>query len=135
MNRFGTEVLQDEGYNVISTHEASSALRLLDGNPDIRMLFTDVVLPGGMNGKQLADEALRRRPKLKVLFTTGYTRDAIVHHGRLDADVDLLTKPFTPDALTGRVRQILDTVSRDPVVRAEAVIGRIKDKPQSMGGM
>jgi DNA-binding response OmpR family regulator len=78
---------------------------------------------------------LRRRPKLKVLFTTGYTRDAIVHHGRIDADVDLLTKPFTPDALTGRVRQILDTVSRDPVVRAEAVIGRIKDKPQSMGGM
>ena len=135
VNRFGTEVLQDEGYNVISTHEASSALRLLDGNPDIRMLFTDVVLPGGMNGKQLADEALRRRPKLKVLFTTGYTRDAIVHHGRIDADVDLLIKPFTPDALSDKVRQILDTVSRDPVVRAEAVIGRIKDKPQSMGGM
>jgi two-component system NtrC family sensor kinase len=131
VNRFSSEVLRDEGYEVISTHEAASGLRLLDANPDVRLLFTDVVLPGGMNGRQLADEALRRRPDLKVLFTTGYTRNAIIHHGRLDADVELLTKPFTSDALAKKVRQILDLDSNDPVARASAILDSIRDKPQS----
>ena len=108
VNRFATEVLRDEGYNVISTHEGPSALRLLDSNPHVKMLFTDVVLPGGMNGRQLADEALRRRPDLRVLYATGYTRNAIIHQGRLDSDVELLTKPFTADILAQKVRQILD---------------------------
>ena len=72
------------------------------------MLFTDVVLPGGMNGRQLADEAMRRRPGLKVLFTTGYTRNAIVHHGRLDAGVEMIGKPFTFADLSARVRALLD---------------------------
>jgi two-component system NtrC family sensor kinase len=130
VNRFSTEVLRDEGYEVISTHEGASGLRLLDANPHVRLLFTDVVLPGGMNGRQLADEALRRRPDLKVLFTTGYTRNAIIHHGRLDADVDLLTKPFTSEALAKKVRQILDLDSKDPVTRVSAVLDNIKDKPR-----
>ena len=108
VNRFATEVLREEGYNVIATHDARSALRLLDANPGIKLLFTDVILPGGMNGRQLSDEALRRRPDLKVLYATGYTRDAIIHQGRLDADVELLNKPFTHDLLTRKVRQILD---------------------------
>ena len=77
-------------------------------NPNIALLFTDVVLPGGMNGRQLADEARRRRPDLKVLYATGYTRNAIIHQGRLDAEVELLTKPFTADALARKVRQILE---------------------------
>jgi len=108
VNRFATEVLREEGYNVIATHDARSALRLLDANPGIKLLFTDVILPGGMNGRQLSDEALRRRPDLKVLYATGYTRNAIIHQGRLDADVELLSKPFTHDLLTRKVRQILD---------------------------
>jgi len=108
VNRFSTEVLREEGYNVIATHDGNNALRLLDANPGVQLLFTDVVLPGGMNGRQLADEALRRRPDLKVLYATGYTRNAIIHQGRLDADVELLTKPFTHDLLTRKVRQILD---------------------------
>lgn len=112
VNRFATEVLREEGYNVISTHEGPSALRLLDANPNIDLLFTDVVLPGGMNGRQLADEALRRRPSLKVLYATGYTRNAIIHQGRLDADVELLTKPFTPDILASKVKQILEADSK-----------------------
>jgi len=128
VNRFSTEVLRDAGYEVISTHEAASGLRLLDANPEVRLLFTDVVLPGGMNGRQLADEALRRRPDLRVLFTTGYTRNAIIHHGRLDADVELLTKPFTSEALAKKVRQILDLDSGDPVTRASAVLEGIKNK-------
>jgi two-component system NtrC family sensor kinase len=115
---------------VISTHEGASGLRLLDANPDIQLLFTDVVLPGGMNGRQLADEARRRRPDLKVLFTTGYTRNAIIHQGRLDADVDLLTKPFTSEALARKVRQILDMEAKDPVTRVNAILDNIQDKPQ-----
>jgi two-component system, NtrC family, sensor kinase len=130
VNRFATEVLREEGYDVISTHEGSSALRLLDANPQIKMLFTDVVLPGGMNGRQIADEALRRRPGLKVLFATGYTRNAIIHQGRLDADVELLTKPFTPDDLVKKVRQILDSESSDPLARANAVIDKIIETSQ-----
>ncbi|MET0867915.1 MAG: ATP-binding protein, partial [Pseudorhodoplanes sp.] len=133
VNRFSSEVLRDEGYHVISTHEGASGLRLLDANPDVQLLFTDVVLPGGMNGRQLADEARRRRPDLKVLFTTGYTRNAIIHQGRLDADVDLLTKPFTSDALVRKVRQILDMEAKDPVTRVSAILENIRDKPQNSG--
>jgi DNA-binding response OmpR family regulator len=65
-------------------------------------------MPGGLNGRQLADEAVRRRPGLKVLFTTGYTRNAIVHHGRLDPGVQMIGKPFSIDELTRKVRAILD---------------------------
>ncbi len=134
VNRFSSEVLREEGYHVISTHEGAAGLRLLDANPDIKLLFTDVVLPGGMNGRQLADEALRRRPNLKVLYTTGYTRNAIIHHGRLDADVDLLTKPFTSDALAKKVRQILDMGAKDPVTRVSAILNHLKDKPTDGSG-
>ena len=74
----------------------------------IDLLFTDVVMPGGMNGRELADEAMRRRPGLKVLFTTGYTRNAIVHHGRLDPGLDMIGKPFTFEELGTRIRGILD---------------------------
>ena len=72
------------------------------------MLFTDIGLPGGMNGRQLADEARRRRQDLKVLFTTGYARNAIVHDGRLDPGVELITKPFSQAALASKLRDILD---------------------------
>jgi two-component system NtrC family sensor kinase len=81
---------------------------MLDAAPKLDLLLTDVVLPNGMNGRQLSEEVLRRRPDIKVLFVTGYTRNAIIHHGRLDPDIDLLTKPFTADALTRKIRQILD---------------------------
>jgi DNA-binding response OmpR family regulator len=65
-------------------------------------------MPGDLNGRQLADEAVRRRPGLKVLFTTGYTRNAIVHHGRLDPGVEMVGRPFSCDELTRKVRAILD---------------------------
>ena len=70
---------------------AANALKLLDAHPEIDLLFTDVVMPE-VNGRKLADEALRRRPGLKVLFTTGYTRNAVVHNGVLDAGVQLITE-------------------------------------------
>jgi two-component system, NtrC family, sensor kinase len=108
VSRFATEVLREAGYRVVVAHHAAAGLRALEREPEIALLFTDVVLPGGMNGRQLADEACRRHPRLKVLYATGYTRNAIIHQGRLDADVELLTKPFTYEALVRKVRQVLD---------------------------
>jgi len=104
---FVAGTLSEKGYRVLEAGEAASALRLLDGEPTVDLLFTDVGLPNGVNGKQLADEALRRRPSLKVLFTTGYARNAIVHHGRLDAGVQLIAKPFTAADLEQRVHRLL----------------------------
>ena len=108
VRRFASEVLSEEGYRVHAAGDAASALRILESEPAIVMLFTDVVLPGGMNGRQLAERALQLRPNLKVLYATGYTRNAIIHQGRLDANVELLTKPFTAGTLTRKVRAILD---------------------------
>jgi PAS domain S-box-containing protein len=101
------EALQELGYCVLEADGAETALRLLDAHPDIALLFTDVVMPG-VNGRKLADEARRRRPGLKVLFTTGYTRNAVVHNGVLDPGVQLIGKPFTLDELGTRVREVLD---------------------------
>jgi DNA-binding LytR/AlgR family response regulator len=80
---------------------------LLNAHPEIRLLFTDVVLTGGMNGRQLADEATKIRPDLKVLFTTGYTHNAIVHHGRLDEGISFIGKPFSAAALAAKVKAVL----------------------------
>jgi signal transduction histidine kinase/ActR/RegA family two-component response regulator len=99
--------LQELGYEVLEAGDGPSALRQLEARGDIRLLFTDVGLPGGLNGRQLADAARRQRPELKVLFTTGYARNAIVHHGRLDPGVDLVVKPFTQAVLAARVRDAL----------------------------
>lgn len=86
---------------------APAALRLLDRHPDVALLFTDIVMPE-TNGRRLADEVRQRRPDLPILFTTGYTRNAVVHQGVLDPDVELLGKPFTIDELGRKVRAMLD---------------------------
>ncbi len=108
LREYSSTALGELGYRVLAAANGPDALQLLAAHPEIRLLFTDVVMPGGMNGRQLADEAQRWHPKLKVLFTTGYTRNAIVHHGRLDAGVELIGKPFTYDQLAAKVRQLLD---------------------------
>ncbi|HEX4114204.1 MAG TPA: PAS domain S-box protein [Stellaceae bacterium] len=108
VRNFTVEMLHELDYRVIEAPDGQTALRLLDANRDIVLLFTDVGLPGGMNGRQLADEAKRRRPDLKVLFTSGYARNAIVHHGRLDPGVELLVKPFTFAGLAAKIRRVLD---------------------------
>jgi CheY-like chemotaxis protein len=107
-------MLRDQGYQVVTASNAAAALQLLDTNPEVRLLFTDVGLPGGMNGRQLADEARRRLPGLLVLFTTGYTRNAIIHHGRLDPGVELIGKPFTYTALAARIQRVL-AASAEPL--------------------
>jgi PAS domain S-box-containing protein len=105
---FTTECLRELGYNVLEAIEGDAALSLLASEPQIQLLFTDISLPGPFNGRQLADEARKRRPDLKVLFTTGYARNAIVHQGRLDPSVHLIVKPFNFDGLAVKVRQVLD---------------------------
>ena len=105
---FAIELTRELGYRVLEAHDATTALRLIDGHSEIALLFTDVGLPGGMNGRQLAEEAERRRPNLKVVFTSGYARNAIVHHGRLDPGVQLITKPYTFAGLAAKFRQVLN---------------------------
>jgi CheY-like chemotaxis protein len=100
--------LNDLGYSVLAAANAAGALEIVERGHKIDLLFTDVVMPGGMNGRELANEALRRRPGLKVLFTTGYTRNAIVHQGRLDPGLQMIGKPFTYQELGTRIRAILD---------------------------
>jgi CheY-like chemotaxis protein len=105
---YSCEMLRELGYNILEAENGRAGLKLLDAHPHIKLIFTDVGLPGGMNGRQLADEARRRRPDLQVLFTTAYARNAIVHDGRLDPGVELITKPYSQAALSSKLRDMLD---------------------------
>jgi CheY-like chemotaxis protein len=108
VRQLNAATLRELNYAVIEAEDAPKALQILEIVPNVCLLFTDVGLPGGMNGRQLAHAALRMRPKLRVLFTTGYARNAIVHHGRLDPGIDLIGKPFTAAALATKIRELLD---------------------------
>jgi len=108
VRQYSVDALTELGYQVLEADGGAAALKLIDSRGDIALLFTDVVMPE-MNGRQLADEARRRRPGLRVLFTTGYSRNAVVHNGVLDPDVQLIGKPFTVEELAQRVRSVLDT--------------------------
>jgi CheY-like chemotaxis protein len=101
-------LLSELGYRVLEAMDAPTAFAIVDGPDKIDLLFTDVVLPGRAGGRQLAEEAVRRRPGLRVLFTSGYTQNSIVHHGRLDAGVHLLSKPYKKDMLARTLRQVID---------------------------
>ncbi len=107
VRNYSVMVLSELGYRVLEASDAQSALDILRGNTHVDLLFTDVVLPG-KSGRLLADEARASRPDLRVLYTTGYSRNAIVHHGRLDPGVQLISKPFTFEELARRVRDVLD---------------------------
>lgn len=102
------EVLREFGYGVLEAADGHAALRIVKDRRDISLLFTDVVLPGGLNGRQLADAAARIAPDMKLLFTTGYAPNAIVHEGRLDAEVEMIGKPFTSGDLAAKLRDVLD---------------------------
>jgi two-component system, NtrC family, sensor kinase len=101
------ETLGTLGYDVLEAADAEDALRLLRENRTVRLLLTDVVMPG-MNGRKLAEEARAQQPSLKVLYMTGYSRNAIVHQGRLDPGVDLIQKPLTSEHLASTIRKVLD---------------------------
>jgi len=99
--------LESLGYAVIAAASGAEALAFVDRETRFDLLFTDIVMPGGMNGRELADEVARRRPGTKVLYTSGYTEEAIVHHGRLDPDVALLNKPYRKAELARKIREVL----------------------------
>ncbi|WP_254073559.1 ATP-binding protein [Acidisphaera sp. S103] len=101
------EVLTELGYSVVEAADATSALKILNSNVPVDLLITDVGLPHGLNGRQLADAARLKRPALRVLFITGYAENAVVSHGHLAHDMHVVMKPFTLDALSNRVKEII----------------------------
>ncbi|MBU3079175.1 CHASE3 domain-containing protein [Sphingomonas quercus] len=116
VRHFSVDALRELGYTALSATEGTDALRLLTEVPGVVMLFTDIVMPG-ISGRVLADRAREIRPELKVLYTTGYTRNAVVHNGMLDPGVAFLAKPFTMSQLANKVRDVLDGrgANRPPV--------------------
>ena len=107
VRHFAVDALKELGYTTLSAHSPEAALGIIESSPEIRMMFTDIIMPG-MNGRQLADRALAMRPDLKVLFTTGYTRNAVVHNGMLDIGVAFLPKPYTVRQLALKVREVME---------------------------
>jgi signal transduction histidine kinase/CHASE3 domain sensor protein len=104
---FVTVQLQSLGYHTIAAADGPAAMAVIDKGEPFDLLFTDVIMPGGMTGRQLADEATRRRPGTRVLYTSGYTDNAIVHQGRVDPGVLLLTKPYRKSELADMIRRAL----------------------------
>jgi PAS domain S-box-containing protein len=101
------DLLSDLGYRVLKARDAQSALAIVESGVPIDLIFTDVVMPGPLRSPELARRARERIPGVAVLFTSGYTQNAIVHGGRLDEGVDLLSKPYSRDALARKVRHVL----------------------------
>jgi len=101
------EVLDDLGYTVIGAGDGAAGIKVLQSGARIDLLITDVGLPNGMNGRQVADEARRLRPGLQVLFITGFAENAAVGNGHLEPGMELLTKPFTLEALSSKVAAML----------------------------
>ena len=102
-----TEVLEELGYAAIDAADGASGLRVLQSDVSIDLLVTDVGLPGGMNGRQMADAARVGRPDLKVLFITGYAENAAVGNGHLEPGMHVMTKPFAMEALASRIRELI----------------------------
>jgi CheY-like chemotaxis protein len=115
--------IQSLGYVALTAANAEEALTVIDGGQEINLLFTDLVMPAGMNGRLLADEALKRRPSLKILFTSSYSDDEVSHDGRLDDGVLLLAKPYRKSDLARMTRSALaadmtsQPFSEDSIVR------------------
>lgn len=92
---------------MLEANAGAPALELLAAYPDVTLLFTDIVMPGALNGAEFARKALEIRPNLRVLFTSGYTEDAITHDGRLDPGVELLSKPYSREQLATTLRRVM----------------------------
>jgi PAS domain S-box-containing protein len=125
------ELLSELGYQVLKAGDAVSALSIIDSGIHIDLLFTDVVMPGPLRSPDLARKARERQPGIAVLFTSGYTENAIVHGGRLDAGVDLLGKPYTREALARKVRHVLG--NRQQHAQLEAGWSAVPAAPAAAG--
>ena len=112
-------MLEDLGYTVLVAQGGAKALALLEKGVKIDLLFTDIVMPGAISGRQLAEQAVAILPTLKILYTSGYTENAIVHNGRLDPGVELLSKPYGREQLAAKLRRVLDSSTKEPRQAAE----------------
>jgi PAS domain S-box-containing protein len=126
------ELLTELGYRVLKARDADSALSVIESGVPIDLLFTDVVMPGTLKSPEMARKARERLPRLAVLFTSGYTENSIVHGGRLDAGVDLLSKPYTREALARKVRHVLGNQAQRNQAGASAAprSGNIVSRPK-----
>ncbi|VXB41693.1 Histidine kinase [Burkholderia sp. 8Y] len=111
------EMLTDLGYHVLKADNADQALVVLSSGVHIDLVFTDVVMPGSLKSPEMARRAVEMQPTLRVLFTSGYTQNAIVHGGRLDPGVELLSKPYSREDLAFKIRQMLGTSKHPPAAR------------------
>ena len=102
------DVLDETGYTAIEAEDGPSGLTMLQSDARIDLLITDVGLPGGMNGRQVADAARRRRPDLKILFVTGYAENAAVGNGHLEPGMEVITKPFAMTDLANKITDMLE---------------------------
>jgi DNA-binding NtrC family response regulator len=118
VRRSSVEALREMGYEVLEAGDAMDGVRLIVDRGGIDLLFTDVGLPGGVNGRALADAARSARPGLRVLFTTGYTRNAILRDGTLDPGVHFIAKPFNLADLAAKIREVLDAPAQDAAIEA-----------------
>jgi signal transduction histidine kinase/CheY-like chemotaxis protein len=128
VRNFVVAQLHSLGYKTVALADSRAALEHLEIGQPFDLLFTDVIMPGGMTGRQLADEVARRRPGTKILYTSGYTENAIVHHGRVDQDVMLLSKPYRKSTLASMVRLALGddavkSLASGPIPLADTSIG------------
>lgn len=109
LRRYAVKQLARLGYNVIEASDGQDALAQLEQNSNVDLLFTDVIMPGGMTGRDVAEEFARRAPHIRVLYTSGYAEDSIMHHGRVNRSVHLLTKPYGGQDLAASVRKVLES--------------------------
>ena len=103
-----TEILEELGYQSLEAEDGQEGLAILQSDARVDLLITDVGLPGGMNGRQMADAARIARPDLKVLFITGYAENAVIGNGQLDHGMHVMTKPFELDSLGRRIKELID---------------------------
>jgi CheY-like chemotaxis protein len=115
--------IQSLGYATLEAVDAAAALTIINSPQRIDLLFTDMVMPGSMSGRQLADAARQRRAALKILFTSGYTEDTVIHSGRLDADVMLLAKPYRKADLARMIRTALAADTKLQPVARDRIVG------------
>ncbi|MET0406959.1 MAG: response regulator, partial [Hyphomicrobium sp.] len=126
------DMLSDLGYRVLKARDAMSGLAIVESGVEIDLLFSDVVMPGPLRSPELARKAQERQPNLAVLFTSGYTENAIVHGGRIDEGVELLSKPYTREALARKIRLVLTNHHQRRRTKAgESPYARIQTVPQN----
>jgi PAS domain S-box-containing protein len=125
VRRTAVDLLTDLGYRVLKSRDAQSALAIVESGVSIDLLFTDVVMPGPLRSPELARKARERLPNIAVLFTSGYTENAIVHGGRLDEGIDLLSKPYSRDALARKIRHVLRNQQQRNLSRTAARNARV----------